>query len=100
MITGEIKNRIDQIWDTFWTGGITNSLTILEQMTYLFFMKMLDDAQTDREAAAGIFGGQIDNPVFKTGEYWHNPEGGKHVQNSFVPYNIYYLCTILQLTNA
>jgi len=35
MITGEIKNRIDQIWDTFWTGGITNSLTILEQMTYL-----------------------------------------------------------------
>ena len=45
MITGEIKNRIDQIWDTFWTGGITNSITILEQMTYLFFMKMLDDAQ-------------------------------------------------------
>ena len=54
MITGEIKNRIDQIWDTFWTGGITNSLTILEQMTYLFFMKMLDEAQTDREAAAGV----------------------------------------------
>ena len=44
MITGEIKNRIDSIWDTFWTGGITNSITILEQMTYLFFMKMLDDA--------------------------------------------------------
>ena len=43
MITGEIKNRIDGIWDTFWTGGITNSLTILEQMTYLFFMKMLID---------------------------------------------------------
>ena len=41
MITGEIKNRIDSIWDTFWTGGITNSITILEQMTYLFFMKML-----------------------------------------------------------
>ena len=31
MIIGEIKNRIDQIWDTFWTGGITNSLTILER---------------------------------------------------------------------
>ena len=40
MITGEIKNRIDAIWDTFWTGGITNSITILEQMTYLFFMKI------------------------------------------------------------
>ena len=50
MITGEIKNRIDSIWDTFWTGGITNSITILEQMTYLFFMKMLDDAQRTKEA--------------------------------------------------
>lgn len=45
MITGEIKTQIDNIWDTFWTGGITNSLTILEQMTYLFFMKMLDDVR-------------------------------------------------------
>ncbi len=50
MITGEIKNRIDQIRDTFWTGGITNSMPILEQMTYLFFMKMLDDAQDKKEA--------------------------------------------------
>lgn len=50
MITGEIKNRIDQIWDAFWTGGISNSITILEQMTYLFFMKMLDDAQIKKEA--------------------------------------------------
>ena len=49
MITGEIKNRIDSIWDTFWTGGITNSITILEQMTYLFFMKMLDDAQRTKD---------------------------------------------------
>ena len=45
MITGQIKNQIDQIWETFWTGGITNSITLLEQMTYLLFMKMLDDAQ-------------------------------------------------------
>ncbi len=45
MITGQIKSQIDQIWETFWTGGITNSITLLEQMTYLLFMKMLDDAQ-------------------------------------------------------
>ena len=56
MITGEIKNRIDKIWDTFWTGGITNSLTVLEQMTYLFFMKMLDDAQLKKEANAMTLG--------------------------------------------
>lgn len=73
MITGDIKNRIDSIWDTFWTGGITNSITILEQMTYLFFMKMLDDAQIKKEAAANILGGKIKDPVFKEG-LWHNPE--------------------------
>lgn len=54
MITGEIKNQIDNIWDTFWTGGITNSITILEQMTYLFFMKMLDDAQLKKESSAAL----------------------------------------------
>ena len=82
MITGEIKSRIDQIWDTFWTGGITNSLTILEQMTYLFFMKMLDDSQVKKEANAAILGASIDNPIFKEGEQWHNPDTDKNV-----PYN-------------
>ena len=65
MITGEIKNRIDQIWDTFWTGGITNSMTILEQMTYLFFMKMLDDAQDKKEANARALGIEPDDLIFK-----------------------------------
>ena len=55
MITGEIKNKIDTIWDAFWTGGITNSITVLEQMTYLFFIKMLDDAQQKKESAATVF---------------------------------------------
>ena len=36
MITGEIKNKIDQIWDTFFVAGITNPITVLEQMTYIF----------------------------------------------------------------
>ena len=40
MITGEIKNKIDQIWDTFFVAGITNPITVLEQMTYIFFMKI------------------------------------------------------------
>lgn len=81
MITGEIKNRIDNIWDTFWTGGITNSITILEQMTYLFFMKMLDDAQVKKEAAANLLGATIINPVFKDGA-WHNPDTDRDVPYS------------------
>ena len=78
MITGEIKNRIDAIWDTFWTGGITNSITILEQMTYLFFMKMLDDAQRTKEANANAMGVKVKDPTFKEGN-WHNPETDKDV---------------------
>ncbi len=81
MITGEIKNRIDTIWDTFWTGGITNSITILEQMTYLFFMKMLDDAQKIKEANASIMGVAVKEPTFGEG-MWHNPETDRDV-----PYN-------------
>ena len=73
MITGEIKNRIDAIWDTYWVGGITNPMSVLEQMTYLFFMKMIDDAQQKKEAEANILGVKIANPTFKEG-LWHNPE--------------------------
>ena len=78
MITGEIKTRIDSIWDTFWVGGITNSITILEQMTYLFFMKMLDDAQRIKEANANAMGVAVKDPVFKGGD-WHNPDTDRDV---------------------
>ena len=81
MITGEIKNRIDKIWDAFWTGGITNSLTVLEQMTYLFFMKMLDDAQVKKEASAAVLGIEIEEPTFKSGN-WHNPDTDRDVPYS------------------
>ena len=81
MITGEIKNRIDKIWDAFWTGGITNSLTVLEQMTYLFFMKMLDDAQVKKEASAAVLGIELEDPTFKSGN-WHNPDTDRDVPYS------------------
>ncbi len=88
MITGEIKNRIDQIWDTFWTGGITNSITILEQMTYLFFMKMLDDAQRTKEANASVFGATVKDPTFKEGN-WHNPETDKDVPYESLRWSVF-----------
>ena len=88
MITGEIKNRIDAIWDTFWTGGITNSITILEQMTYLFFMKMLDDAQMKKEAAANAMGVKVKDPVFKSGK-WHNPETERDVPYESLRWNVF-----------
>lgn len=56
MITGEIRNKIDRIWDSFWTGGITNPLTVIEQFTYLLFIKSLDDKQLNSEKEANILG--------------------------------------------
>ncbi len=48
MITGELRNKVDRIWETFWTGGITNPLDVIEQFTYLKVevQKSLDETQT------------------------------------------------------
>jgi type I restriction enzyme M protein len=50
MLTGQIRNQVDQIWTTFWTGGVSNPLSVIEQITYLLFAKRLDDMQTAKEA--------------------------------------------------
>ncbi|QHC04044.1 N-6 DNA methylase [Anoxybacillus sp. PDR2] len=56
MLTGELRNRVDKIWETFWTGGITNPLTVIEQFTYLLFIKGLDEAENKREQEAALLG--------------------------------------------
>ncbi|PRR78836.1 Type I restriction enzyme EcoKI M protein [Clostridium liquoris] len=56
MITGELKSKIDRIWETFWTGGITNPLEVIEQFTYFLFIKDLDDNETLRESDAELLG--------------------------------------------
>ena len=43
MITGELKSKVDRIWDTMWSGGISNPLSVIEQLTYLLFLKMADE---------------------------------------------------------
>ncbi|GAA3648700.1 type I restriction-modification system subunit M [Asaccharospora irregularis] len=56
MITGELRSKVDKIWETFWTGGITNPLEVIEQFTYLLFIKGLDEIETTKEAEASILG--------------------------------------------
>lgn len=56
MVTGEFKNKVDKIWEIFWTGGVTNPLSVIEQFTYLLFIKGLDDRQNDLEADAALLG--------------------------------------------
>ncbi len=56
MITGTLKSEIDKLWETFWTGGITNPLTVIEQISYLMFLRLLDIAETRNEKRAGRTG--------------------------------------------
>jgi type I restriction enzyme M protein len=74
MITGEVKNKISQIWDAFWSGGISNPMEVIEQMTYLLFIKRLDELHTVREKKGNRLGRNIENPIFPGGI---NPESKK-----------------------
>ena len=68
MIKAKLKSQIDAIWDSFHSGGVTNPMSVLEQMTYILFMRMLDNTKAY-------------NASFQDGE-WQNPETGKNI-----PYN-------------
>src|SRR5579871_359006 len=67
MLTGELRSKIDRIWDSFWSGGISNPLEVMEQVTYLLFLKRLDELQTLKENKANRLGEPVENPVFPNG---------------------------------
>lgn len=98
MITGEDKNQIDSIWDTFWSSGITSSITVLEQMTYLFFIKLLDDSQLNREANARALGGKIKDPIFKEGN-WTNPETEQEIPYMHLRWSVFKNLDTTQMFN-
>ncbi len=60
MITGAIKNKIDKIWTDIWAGGITNPLTVIEQLTYLMFIRRLDEKELENEELANVSGEKVD----------------------------------------
>ena len=64
MITGELKSKVDHIWNTMWSGGISNPLSVIEQLTYLLFIKRLDELHTLKERKAARTGNPIEAPVF------------------------------------
>ena len=82
MITGELKNKIDKIWDTIWTGGITSPTSVIEQISYLIFMKLLDDNEIKKEGNASALGIQYKSRIFKEGEFAIDDEG-----NMSIPYD-------------
>jgi type I restriction enzyme M protein len=67
LLTGEIRGKIDRVWDAFWSGGISNPLEVMEQITYLLFLRRLDDLQTLEENKANRLKTAVVNPVFPPG---------------------------------
>ncbi|WP_332752318.1 class I SAM-dependent DNA methyltransferase [Hydrogenophaga sp.] len=67
MLTGELKSRIDQIWNAFWSGGIANPIEVIEQITYLLFLRRLDDLHTLEENKANRLGRPMERRIFPLG---------------------------------
>lgn len=72
MIIGDIKQKVDAVWKTFWNNGFTQPSTIFEQMTYLLFMKMMDKKLREKKSIANLTGDVLLNPTFPEGTL-HNP---------------------------
>ncbi|GAB3481620.1 type I restriction-modification system subunit M [Marinomonas epiphytica] len=96
MLTGPIRNDIDKLWEKFWTGGITNPLTVIEQISYLMFARMLDMQEEAEERKANRTGKAFVRlfPETKEGQLlrWKNfknlsgKELHKHLKSEVYPY--------------
>jgi type I restriction enzyme M protein len=64
MITGGLRSQVDAVWNAFWTGGISNPLEVIEQITYLLFIKRLDELHTAEEKKANRLGRPIESAIF------------------------------------
>jgi type I restriction enzyme M protein len=64
VITGELRSKIDRLWDAFWSGGISNPLEVIEQITYLMFIKRLDGIQITKEHKANRTGQPVESPIY------------------------------------
>lgn len=75
MINAELKSKIDKLWTDFWTGGITNPFTVIEQITFLMFARLLDDKESTNERKYQQINKPYPNPIFNNNEQhlrWKN----------------------------
>ena len=68
MLTGDLKSKIDQIWNAFWSGGIANPIEVIEQITYLLFLRRLDDLHTLEENKANRLKRPMERRIFPEGK--------------------------------
>ncbi|TYQ03467.1 UNVERIFIED_ORG: type I restriction enzyme M protein [Zoogloea ramigera] len=94
MITGALRSRIDSLWTDFWTGGITNPLTVIEQITFLMYSRLLDmqeRTQEKRDAVTGkreasLFGDVDKDCRWETWRHYNGPEMLPHVRDHVFPH--------------
>src|SRR5689334_506753 len=77
MLTGEIRRQIDDIWNDFWTGGVSNPLSVIEQITYLLFIKRLDEMESLAEAKAAGTKTKMERRLFPAGKDGIGKSGGR-----------------------
>lgn len=80
MITGVIKNKVDKIWEDIWAGGITNPLTVIEQLTYLMFIRSLDEKEIENESFEAMSGAQVEK-IFPASEVGQSMRWSKFKNN-------------------
>lgn len=68
MLTGEIRSQTDAIWNAFWSGGISNPLEVMEQITYLLFLRRLDELHTLEENKSQRLGKPIERRIYPEGK--------------------------------
>ena len=73
MLTSGIRGQVDQIWNAFWTGGISNPLEVIEQITYLLFIRRLDELDMREEHKAGRLKRPIERRVLPRGRRFARP---------------------------
>jgi type I restriction enzyme M protein len=94
MITGALRSRIDSLWTDFWTGGITNPLTVIEQITFLMYSRLLDMQERTQEKRAAVtgkrdpslFGVEDQNCRWETWRHYGGPEMLPHVRDRVFPH--------------
>ncbi|WP_029557004.1 type I restriction-modification system subunit M N-terminal domain-containing protein [Xanthobacter sp. 91] len=75
MLTGELRSKIDAIWNAFWAGGIANPIEVIEQITYLLFIRGLDELQTREENKAAMTRKPMGRVIFPAGVYRKDRDG-------------------------
>lgn len=81
MLTGELRARIDGIWDAFWSGGISNPIEVIEQITYLIFMRGLETAEAREENRANTLKQPMRRRIFPEGKDGIGASGGEEYRN-------------------